>query len=45
MDSKEVENSQGDLSFITGVSEEKFIVYGKNNLKDIGDKVLGEVFK
>jgi len=45
MDSKEVKNSQGDLSFITGVSEEKFIVYGKNNLKDIGDKVLGEVFK
>lgn len=45
MDSKEVENSQGDLSFITGVSEEKFIVYSKNNLKDIGDKVLGEVFK
>ncbi len=44
MEMGKVNEIQRDLTFTTGTSEEKFLVFGKDELKDIGDKIIKEVF-
>ncbi|MHA1339367.1 MAG: DUF1887 domain-containing protein [Promethearchaeota archaeon] len=34
-----------DLSFVTGVASKKFLIYGLNDLDQIGKKIVEEVFK